>query len=82
MGTIIINGKRFVGGNVAVSNGKVVIDGNVQDEEIQRGVEVRVMDEPGTAECFASVTRSEQSVAGIRATAIATAGGSRKGKRQ
>jgi len=60
MGTIIINGKRFVGNNITIRNGKVVIDGKAQDGEMKGVVEVRVIEGVlGRVECDASVTCGE-----------------------
>ena len=60
MGTIIINGKRFVGNNITIRNGKVVIDGKAQDGEMKGVVEAQVVEGVfGRAECDASVTYGE-----------------------
>jgi formylmethanofuran dehydrogenase subunit C len=57
MGTIIINGKRFDGNNVTVRDGKIIIDGKPQDDELHGDVELQVVESvAGRAECVASVT--------------------------
>jgi hypothetical protein len=60
MGTIIVNGKRFVGNNVTIRDGKVVIDGKPQDGEVSGDVELQVVEGgSGRAECVAAVTCGE-----------------------
>ena len=39
MGTVNINGKQFVGNNIAIRDGKVVIDGKLQDVVLNGDVE-------------------------------------------
>ena len=78
MGTIIVNGKRFAGNSVAIRDGKVVIDGKVQDGELHGDVDVRAVDgDSGRAECVASVTCA--AAQGEVAGGAAVSGGARAG---
>ena len=74
MGTVNINGKQFVGNNIAIRDGKVVIDGKLQDVVLNGDVEVQVTESvSGRAECVASV--SCENVGGlIQAGGSVTAG--------
>jgi hypothetical protein len=74
MGTIIVNGRRFAGNSVAIRDGKVVIDGKVQDGELHGDVDVQAVDmDTGRAECVAAVSAGARAGGGIRAAAFASA---------
>jgi hypothetical protein len=63
MGTVNINGKRFVGNNITIRNGKVVIDGKAQDVVLDSDVEARLVEgDFESAECVASVICGEVQV--------------------
>lgn len=53
---IVINGKSYTGRNVAIINGKVLIDGKPQDEGLSGVVEIKVEGDLATLECDAPVT--------------------------
>ena len=60
MARITIDGANFVGNNITIRNGKVTIDGKVQDGTLAGVVEVRVVEGVlGGLECDASVTCGE-----------------------
>ena len=42
MSTVTINGKTYVGNNVMVSNGKVIIDGTPYDDNDNKGIYINV----------------------------------------
>lgn len=44
MGTIIINGRRYLGNNVKTCDGKVVIDGKLHDGELHGGLDMQVFE--------------------------------------
>jgi len=78
MGTIIVNGKWFAGSSVAIRDGKVVIDGKVQDGELHGDVDVQAVDgDSGRAECVVSVRGTE--VRGEVAGGGAVSAGARAG---
>jgi hypothetical protein len=53
---ITINGKSYAGRNVAIINGRVLIDGKPQDEGLSGVVEIKVDGDLATLECDAPVT--------------------------
>lgn len=59
MGTITVNGKSYVGNNISIRNGVVVIDGKLQDGTVSGVVEVMVSGELVSLETDASVTCEE-----------------------
>lgn len=60
MATIIIDGARFDGNNISIRNGRVTIDGKLQDGTLNGVVEVRVVEGIlGRLECDAAVTCGE-----------------------
>ena len=82
MGTIIINGRRFDGNDVAIRDGKVVIDGKPQAGELRGGVDLHVADSvDGQAQCVASVTCGDARGGAIQVVAFASAGAGRRDKK-
>ena len=55
-GSISINGKTYRGTNITINNGKVIIDGKVQEEGLSGTVEVRVTGDIGSLTCDGSAT--------------------------
>lgn len=60
MATITIDGRTFSGSNVSIRNGKVTIDGAVQDGTLNGVVEIKITDGIiGRLDCDASVNCGE-----------------------
>ncbi len=81
MGTIIINGKRYTGNDVAIRGGKVVIDGKVQAGKLRGGVKLKVTDRAvSRAQSVVSVASGEAQGGAIHAVAVASADDDRRSK--
>ena len=55
-GSININGKTYNGTNITINNGRVIIDGKVQEEGLSGTVEVKVTGNIGSLKCDGSAT--------------------------
>lgn len=55
MSTITINGKTYVGQNISVVNGKVLIDGKSQDDTLSGVVRIEVTGDLASLQCDAPV---------------------------
>ena len=69
MGTIEINGKRFVGSNVSIENGKLIIDGKGHEVDLSGNIAVQVFETASGSKCAASVTCKAPGEIVVRATA-------------
>ena len=79
MGTIDINGRRFAGNTVDIEDGKLLIDGKVQDGHVPETLAVQIVESTSESACAASIS----CVAGdeISLHAAADCGSSSKSRR-
>ena len=55
-GSINVNGRTYRGTSITINNGKVIIDGKVQEEGLSGTVEVKVVEDIGSLTCDGSAT--------------------------